>query len=173
MAPTPELLLDMLFDRTPMVIAVIDRDFRLQRLNPTWVDFAARYSPSPRETVVPGAHYFDIFPGSEPVVKPLFERVLAGETVRQDAVRLETEGIVSFWDIVLQPVVAGGEVVGILDVGIDATERQHTLQAVREREERLDLALRGRERRHLGLGSGDRRLLLLATLEVNARLWRG
>jgi PAS domain S-box-containing protein len=143
MAPTPELLLDMLFDRTPMVIAVIDRDFRLQRLNPTWVDFAARYSPSPREAVVPGAHYFDIFPGSEPVVKPLFEQVLAGETVRQDAVRLETEGIVSFWDIVLQPVVAGGEVVGILDVGIDATERQHTLQAVREREERLDLALRG------------------------------
>lgn len=143
MVPTPELLLDMLFERTPMVVAVIDRDFRLQRINPTWVDFAARYSPSRHEDIVPGAHYFDIFPGSEAAIQPLFERVLAGETVRQDAVRLETEGFVSFWDIVLQPVVVQGEVVGILDIGIDATERERTLEAARERQERLDLVMRG------------------------------
>ncbi|MDT8307273.1 MAG: PAS domain-containing protein [Anaerolineae bacterium] len=143
MAPTPELLLDMLFDRTPMVVAVLDREFRMQRLNPTWIDFAALYSASSREEIVPGAYYFDLFPGSEPTILPLFERVLAGETVRQHAVRLETQGIVSYWDIVLQPVVAGDKVAGILDIGIDATERERTIEAMREREERLDLVMRG------------------------------
>jgi PAS domain S-box-containing protein len=143
MEPDANLLLDMLFDRTPMVIAVLDREFRLQRLNPTWIEFAARYSASSRDEIVPGAYYFDLFPGSEATIQPLFEQVLAGETVRQHSVRLETEGIVSYWDIVLQPVIDGNEVVGIMDIGIDATEREQTLEAMREHEERLNLVMRG------------------------------
>lgn len=136
-------LLDMLFDRMPMVVAVLDREYCLQRLNPTWADFAVRFSPSSLEDVYPGAYYFDIFPGSEEIIRPLFERVLSGETVRQDAVRLETGGYVSYWDIVLEPIVQDGRVVGILDVGIDATEREKMVAELREREERLDLVLRG------------------------------
>jgi len=136
-------LLDMLFDRMPMVLAVLDREYRLQRLNPTWAEFAVRFSPSSPEDVHPGAYYFDIFPGSEGAIRPLFERVLDGKTVRQDAVRLKTGGYVSYWDIVLEPIIQDGQVVGILDVGIDATEREQTLSALREREERLDLVLRG------------------------------
>jgi len=138
-----ESLLDMLFDRMPMVVAVLDREFRLQRLNPTWADFAVRFSPSSPADVYPGAYYFDIFPGSEEVIRPLFERVLAGETVRQDAVRLETGAYISYWDVVLEPIIQDGEIAGILNVGIDATEREETLSALREREERLDLVLRG------------------------------
>jgi len=45
-------------------------------------------------------------------VIPLFERVLAGETIRQEALRFESGGIVSYWDVVLAP---GGkrEITGI------------------------------------------------------------
>lgn len=138
-APDPAMgrelnLLEMLFDRMPMVIAIFDRDYRLRRCNPTWVSFTTRYTPSAASQVVPGVSYFDLLPGTEPTVLPLFEQVLAGNTVRQEAVRLETNGIVSYWDVVLAPLIENGEVVGILDVGIDATERVQTEKELREKE---------------------------------------
>jgi signal transduction histidine kinase len=72
---------------------------------------------------------------------PLFERVLAGETVRQDGVRLESEGIVTYWDVVLAPLVEDGKVTAILTVSVDATERveaqQHLEQRVEERTREL------------------------------------
>jgi signal transduction histidine kinase len=110
LAPDPALgrqlnLLEMLFDRMPMGIAIFDRDYRLRRYNPTWASFADRYASPSASPVAPGVDYFEILPGAEPIVLPLFERVLAGETVRQEAVRLEVEGIVSYWDVVLAPLV--------------------------------------------------------------------
>jgi hypothetical protein len=41
----PDSLLEMLFDRMPMGIAVIDRAFCIQRYNPTWQDYSERYAP--------------------------------------------------------------------------------------------------------------------------------
>ena len=38
-APRDEQLLDIIFGRVPMGIAVCDRDARLQRCNQTWVEF--------------------------------------------------------------------------------------------------------------------------------------
>lgn len=116
-------LLEMLFERMPMGIAIIDRAYRVQRYNPTWVDYSARYAPPGAAQLAPGVGYFDHLPGTEAVVLPLFERVLAGETVQQNGVRLESEEVVSYWDIVLAPLVEAGEVEGILVVSVDATER--------------------------------------------------
>ena len=98
-------LLEMLFERMPMGIAILDREYCIQRYNPTWYEFAERYSPPSGSPLTPGVGYFDHLPGSEPVVLPMFERTLAGETVRQNGVRLESEGIVTYWDIVLAPLV--------------------------------------------------------------------
>ena len=127
-SPDPALgrqlnLLEMLFERMPMGIAVLDREYRIQRYNPTWYEFAERYAPQSGAPLTPGVGYFDHLPGSEPVVLPMFERALAGETVRQNGVRLESEGIVSYWDIVLAPLEENSEIVGILNVAVDATER--------------------------------------------------
>lgn len=47
------------------------------------------------------------------------ERVLAGETIRQEAVRLEAEGVVTYCDVVLAPLMEAGEVVGILNVTVE------------------------------------------------------
>ena len=128
MDPDPALgrqlnLLELLFDRMPMGIAVFDRNYHFRRYNPTWADFSRRYAPPTAAPLVPGAYYFDHLPGSESIVIPLFERVLAGETIRQHALRFESGGIVSYWDVVLAPLFEDGEVSGILNVTIDATER--------------------------------------------------
>lgn len=139
-APDPALgrqlnLLELLFDRMPMGIAVIDRAYRIQRYNPTWGDFSTQYAPPSSAPLAPGVPYFDHLPGSESIVMPLFERVLAGETIRQEALRFESGGIVSYWDVVLAPLVEEGEVRGILNVTIDATGR---VEARRELEETLE-----------------------------------
>ena len=91
-----------------------------------------------------------MLPGTESTVLPLFERVLAGETIRFEAMRLESRGTVTYWDVVLAPTVEGNEVTGILNVTINATGRieaqqelERTLATLQEREERLALVLEG------------------------------
>jgi len=107
-----------------MGIAIFDRDLRLRRCNPTWATFIDRYTPSTASQVVPGAYFFDLSPGTEGEVMPIFERVLAGETVRLEALRLESEGIASYCDVVFAPLIEGGKVVGFVDVTTDATKRK-------------------------------------------------
>lgn len=126
----PEKVWQYLFDRLPVGTAVIDRDFRLRRCNPTWAEFIGRYTPSAAEDVVPGVSLFDLEPGTEAVLKPLFAPVFAGETVRQEGVRLESGGIVSYWDVVLVPLAVNGEVVAALDVSMDATHHVLNRQAL-------------------------------------------
>ncbi|MBC7334649.1 MAG: GAF domain-containing protein [Clostridia bacterium] len=159
-APSPGLIrqlnmLELLFDRMPMGVAVLDREYRIQRYNPTWQEFADRYAPPSAAPLRPGVYYFDHLPGTEPTVVPLFERVLAGETIRQEAVRLEAEGIVTYWDVVLAPLIEDGEVVGILNVTVDATERE---EARRHLEQRVE------ERTH------ELRTLLQVSQDINSRL---
>ena len=138
-------LLEMLFERMPMGIAVLDCQFHIQRYNPTWGDFAERYAPPSGVPLAPGIHYFDHLPGTENTVGPLFERALLGETVRENSVRLESDGVVTFWDIVLAPLEEQDEIVGILNVAVDVTERveaqQNLEQRVKERTRQLQTLL--------------------------------
>jgi signal transduction histidine kinase/predicted hydrocarbon binding protein len=149
--PDPSLgrrinLLEMLFDRMPMGIAVINRDYKIVRVNPTWAAFIEQYTPSEAWQVVPGAFLFDLEPGTEDVLIPLFERVFTGETVRQDAVHLESKGRESFWDIVLAPLFEGDRVAALLNVSIDATERVQINRTLEQRvEERTQEAKRRQE----------------------------
>ena len=135
-------LLELLFDRMPMGIAVLDREFNLLRYNPTWNEFSKRYRPAKGVPLAIGVNYFDHLPGAEPNVLPLFQRVLQGETVEQSSVRLDAGGITSFWDIVIAPLIEDGEIVGILNVSVDATERveaqKHLEQRVKERTAELN-----------------------------------
>jgi signal transduction histidine kinase len=135
-------LLEILFDRMPMAIAILDRDLVLRRFNPTWAGFIDQYTPSTLRQVVPGVRFFDLAPGTESTLMPVVERVLAGETVRRESLRLESNGAVSFWDVAFSPLVEGGEVVGLVDVMTDATDRvlayQTLEQQVEERTREID-----------------------------------
>lgn len=126
-------LLEMLFEHMPMGIAVLDCEYIIQRYNPTWNDFSARYAPPSATPLAPGVCYFDHLPGTEPIVLPMFERVLMGETIQQNDVLLELAGIVSYWDVVLAPLLEGDEIVGILIVSIDTTERASLRQNLEQR----------------------------------------
>jgi PAS domain S-box-containing protein len=142
LAPDPALgrqlnLLELLFDHMPMGIVILDRDLRVRRFNPTWAEFIDRYALSPSGSVVPGAYYFDLDPGTEEHVMPVFERVLAGETLHLEAFPLPAKGETSYWDAVLSPLVEDGEVVGIIDVTTDATERQRAKEALEESQRML------------------------------------
>lgn len=126
-------LLEILFARMPMAIAIFDRDLVLRRYNPTWAGFVDRYTPSTASQVAPGTRFFDLAPGIEATVAPILEKALAGETVRQEALRLESGGIVSYWDAVFTPLVEDGKVVGLVDVMTDATERMTAYQTLEQR----------------------------------------
>lgn len=149
-SPRPKLdrqinLFDLLFERMPMGAAILDRQYRIQRYNPTWGDFAARYAPSIGAPLMPGVGYFEHLPGAEPTVLPLFERALAGEIVRENGIRLESGGITTYWDVVLAPLVENDEIIGILNVAVDVTEqmqlRQDLEQRVEERTRELQVLL--------------------------------
>ena len=116
-------LLDLLFDQMPMGVAILDRECRMRRFNPTLATFVERYSPLTPEQVTPGLSFFALLPGNEAPTQALFQRVLAGETIRQVAFPLEIAGIRSYWDAVTAPLRQGKEITGIVHVTTDATER--------------------------------------------------
>lgn len=174
-------LLEILFDRMPMGIAVIDREFRIQRYNPTWQDYSERYAPREGVLLRPGVRYFDHLPGSEATVLPLYQRVLAGETIRQENVRLALNSGDSYWDVTLTPLVEDGQVVGILNVSVDATERvsaqhhleQRVVERTRELERRQEIAESLREiigmiNAHMPLESTLSRTVAMAAQRLGA-----
>lgn len=130
-------LLDILFDRMPMGIAIFDKDLHIRRINPTWAGFIEKYTAVSTTDVAPGIHYFDLLPDLRDNFQPLFDRVLAGETIQATALPATSNGITSYWDVVFSPLEDNGKVVGILDVAIDATERQQTLSQLQQSDAHL------------------------------------
>jgi signal transduction histidine kinase len=126
-------LLGLFFDRVPMGIAVFGTDLRLQRCNKTWTGFYEHYFGVGPEYTAPGRHIFELIPGNEESVLPLFENALAGRILRQAAHRIAIPGIETYWDVVFAPLFRDGEVVGVVDIVTDATDRVLSLQWLEDR----------------------------------------
>lgn len=139
-------VLNILFDRMPMGIALLDRELCLRRFNPTWVEFVERYTATAPGSVKPGMRFFDVVKGAEPTLRPLMEAALKGQTVRREGVRMECAGIVSYWDQVYSPLVKNGQVIGLVDVCTDATERVLTYQTLERRVEERTREIEARRR---------------------------
>jgi PAS domain S-box-containing protein len=143
-------LLEILFDNDSMGIVILDDELVVRQFNPTWAEFVAAYSPTTPQQIASGKSYFDLLPDTQTVYQPLFERVLAGETVRAEAFRQQSANVVSYWDFVTTPLQNESGIVGLVHVVIDVTERvrgaqklENTLETLRERETRLDLVMKG------------------------------
>lgn len=126
-------LLDILFHHVPIGVAIFDREFRLVRSNATWSEFVVTYTALAADEVVPGLSMFDLAPESVQTLAQLRDRLLAGETVRQNAARLESAGAVSYWDTVFVPVVEEAEVLALVAVIINATEREEAYRTLEAR----------------------------------------
>lgn len=116
-------LLDLFFDRVPMGVAVFDADMRLVRCNKTWVGFYEHYFGVGPEYTAPGKHLHELIPGNEENVRPLIENALAGRVVRQAAHHIGIPGLDTYWDVVFAPLFENGQVVGVVDIVTDATDR--------------------------------------------------
>lgn len=127
-----EQLLGIFFDRVPMGIAVFDRERRLRRCNKTWADFFQRHHGR-ADDVVAGRDIFELIPGSESTLGPIVADVLAGSTVRDEALRLDAYGVTTFWDVVFAPTYSEGEVVGFVDIVTDATDRVNAYTLLQRR----------------------------------------
>ncbi len=121
--------LGILFDRMPVGIAVFSPELVLLCCNPDWAHSISQRLSLPLERVRKGALVAELFPGGEAALAPLLEQALAGESVRQDAARLESwadgqqDTLVSYWDIAAAPVRSEGRVVAALVLMLDVTER--------------------------------------------------
>jgi signal transduction histidine kinase len=117
-------LLECVFDRMPVGLAILDRAYCIQHFNTTWANFAMRYFHKVAVDVHPGRSFFEIVTGSEAALMPLFQRVLEGETVEIDNFHLEVDATQSYWNAVLVPLVEGGAVAGIIAMASDVTRRK-------------------------------------------------
>ena len=118
-------LLDVLFDRSPMAVAVFGRDLVLWRWNLAWADFVGMHGAVSADQVVVGRTIFDYFPGTEQVILPAVAPVLAGATRRYCAVPFNRpNGTTSYWDLVFIPLCEDGEVAGLVGLVTEATERR-------------------------------------------------
>ncbi|MDH4140758.1 MAG: histidine kinase, partial [Coriobacteriia bacterium] len=133
MSAVYDSLLDTMFGRMPMGLAVFDREMRLVRCNANWSDFAATYASEKPVEVKPGTHVLDLFPNTADWVLPAAERVFAGETLRFDPIPLESRGTVTYWDMVIAPLYEDGKVTGAVEIASNVTDRVLARQELEDR----------------------------------------
>ena len=121
--PIERQMVDLFFDRVPFGLAVFDLEGRLERCNRTWVGFYELYFGAGPDYTAPGRLLDDLIPGNEEAVAELFAAVRGGQVVRQAAQRITIPGLTTYWDVVFAPLFEDGEIVGVLDVVTDATDR--------------------------------------------------
>jgi signal transduction histidine kinase len=137
-------LLDVLFDRMPVAIVVLDREGRLRRWNKTFQATMDECIGVPPGAAALHPRFLDLYPGNEDAFRPLIAQVLGGETVSRQALRLVIHGAPRYTDVAGAPLVERGDIVGALLVGIDVTDRE---LACRTLEQRVEERTREVERR--------------------------
>ncbi|MGN6754178.1 MAG: histidine kinase [Intrasporangium sp.] len=133
MRSVDDQILELFFDRAPMGVAIFDTDMRLQRCNKTWTHFYEHYLGVGPAYTAPGTSIHDLIPGNEESVQTLVDAALGGRVIRQAAHRVTIPGLETFWDVVFAPLYDNGEVVGVVDIVTDATDRVHSLRRLQAR----------------------------------------
>jgi PAS domain S-box-containing protein len=131
--PIDAQMVDLFFDRVPFGLAIFDLEGRLQRCNRTWTGFFELYFGAGPEYTATGRHITDLIPGNEGAIDELFSAVRSGHVVRQAAHRLTAPGVTTYWDVVFAPLFDDGELVGVLDVVTDATDRVQSKERLEAR----------------------------------------
>lgn len=126
-------LLEILFDRMPMGIAIFNAELQLQRFNPTWEQLIERYVKIKEKNITSGQSLFNLFPGTENDFAPLLETLFSGEVVNKKAFHLKSNGASFYWDSVFTPLMDDNKIIGFMVVVVDATERILTQKDLEQR----------------------------------------
>ncbi|MEP7291068.1 MAG: GAF domain-containing protein [Chloroflexota bacterium] len=127
-------LLDALFDQMPIGMAVIDGSMTLLRVNDTWRSFLERYAPMSNLQARVGTPLFDLFPDERERFTPILNDAFSGSTVRRDALAMQRDGILSYWDVVVTPRRQNGQIQTLLIVVVDASDRVFANRLLEEKE---------------------------------------
>lgn len=127
-------LLDALFDQMPIGMAIIDRNLTLLRVNDTWRGFLERYAPLSSPKVRAGTTLFDLFPDERERFSPVLDEAFNGKILRREAIAMRRDGVISYWDVVVTPVPADGEIQFLLVVVVDASDRVFANRLLEEKE---------------------------------------
>ncbi len=112
--------LELFFQKLPMSTALFDEQLILRRYNPTWFNYIAGVSQG---TARPGVHFYDLLPGTGPLLQSFIDRTLDGALATADSLRLTCNSNVFYWDASFVPWVEEEGISGFLLVVADVTER--------------------------------------------------
>ena len=131
-------------DEVPAGIALLDRDFVLQRQNRLYASYLSEYSPlGPQRSL--GRCYFEYMPGSQRQLEGIFRAIRdqrGTRTLHKFELRVGPESgeRSTYWDAQLAPLIQGSRSGGILLFCQDRTseiEKQRELERQRARASRL------------------------------------
>ncbi len=159
-------LMERLFSSIDTLIAYLDRDFNLVRVNDTYAK-AAGHPPE----YFTGKNHFDLYPSEEN--EAIFRRVVeTGESFYVLEKPFEygeyPERGVTYWDWSLQPVKEnGGAVEGLVLSLVDVTERKRAeIQLAAQNEELLELANAEHKQRELAESLVQATIALSSSLQL-------
>jgi len=141
-------LLEILFDRVPMAIAVLNQDLTLRSFNPAWLELGNDHGFFSPQDLKIGVKLDEISPFFMEQFEELLNQARHGELVQLKSLKIQIAGRVSYWDGILAPLKEEQDILGILIMLSDETQRikaqqdlETTLQMLEENETRLNLVI--------------------------------
>lgn len=133
----PADVLDDFFRKIPMGVAIYNRDLTLRIFNETWAAYAAAFQKMKSVTPLPGMSILQLFPTAAPVILPVLEKALAGETIHQHALPLTNGAETLYWDTVAFPLSEKGVITGIFHIVTNVTQQQEAEMALQKAQRSL------------------------------------
>jgi PAS domain S-box-containing protein len=129
-------LFEALFEHAEQSVVVLDRDLRIRRFNRTFGDTLGQSTEPTVGPVTLGRKFSDYVSDSEEDVAAFFRPTLAGETIQRKSVATDRNDPdrPGFWDLLVTPLRSYGQVVGLISVATDVTERAAAQQRLRSQE---------------------------------------
>ncbi|HWA62048.1 MAG TPA: ATP-binding protein, partial [Caulobacteraceae bacterium] len=130
--------LSAVVESSPVALAMTDREMRLVQVSPRW-----REERGVGDMAIEGRSLYDLFPNARGRWSAIWDRVLAGETVRGPRVDIDMPDGSTLWmRVELTPWrEPNGAVGGMLMMSVDITDMVEALEASKRTAQRLRLAM--------------------------------
>ena len=126
--------LEHLFESTPEAIVILDREDRVQRINP---EFTRLFGFTPQDALGRPIGSLIVPPECAAEAESFSAGVALGETVAAETVRMRADGSLVYVSILGTPVLVADGQIGVYGIYRDITDRKRAEDAMRRSAERL------------------------------------